>query len=67
MFDFGYLIKSRGARKVMDLIIAGFRFSSATGLIAASIAIVFGILLGSLAAYKHNTWVDKIHHGVFDC
>lgn len=59
VFDFGYSIKSRGARKVMDLIIAGFRFSSATGLIAASIAIVFGILLGSLAAYKHNTWVDK--------
>ncbi|NLZ15946.1 MAG: ABC transporter permease [Erysipelotrichaceae bacterium] len=59
VFDFGYSIKSRGARKVIDLIIAGFRFSSATGLIAASIAIVFGILLGSLAAYKHNTWVDK--------
>lgn len=59
VFDFGYSIKSRGAKKVLDLILAGFRFSSATGLIAASIAIVFGILLGSLAAYKHNTWVDK--------
>lgn len=59
VFDFGYSIKSRGAKKVLDLILAGFRFSSATGLIAASIAIVFGILLGSLAAYKHNTWLDK--------
>lgn len=59
VFDFGYSIKSRGAQKVLDLILAGFRFSSATGLIAASIAIVFGILLGSLAAYKHNSWVDK--------
>ncbi len=59
VFDFGYSIKSRGAKKVLDLILAGFRFSSATGLIAASIAIVFGILLGSLAAYKHNSWVDK--------
>lgn len=59
VFDFGYSIKSRGAKKVLDLILAGFRFSSATGLIAASIAIVFGILLGSLAAYKHNSWLDK--------
>lgn len=59
VFNFGYSIKSRGAVAVTTLIFGGLRYSAATGIIAASTAILVGVILGSLAAYKHNTWVDK--------
>ncbi|NLB48618.1 MAG: ABC transporter permease [Erysipelotrichia bacterium] len=59
VFNFGYSIKSRGAVAVIDIIFRGMRYSAATGIIAASIAILLGVILGSFAAYKHNTWVDK--------
>lgn len=60
VFDFGYSIKSRGAVTVSEIIFRGVKFSAITGLIAAAIAIVFGVVLGSIAAYKHNTWIDRV-------
>lgn len=60
VFDFGYSIKSRGAVSVSSIIINGMKYSAVIGLIAAVIAIIFGVLLGSIAAYKHNTWIDRV-------
>ena len=59
-FDFGYSIKSRGAVTVNHIIGEGMRYSVTIGLIAAFIAIIVGVILGSLAAYKHNTIIDRI-------
>ena len=60
VFDFGYSIKSRGAVTVASIIADGMKTSAIIGIIAAVIAIIFGVILGSLAAYKHNTIVDRI-------
>lgn len=60
IFDFGYSIKSRGAVTVASIIGEGLKTSAIVGIIAAFIAIVFGVILGSLAAYKHNTVVDRV-------
>lgn len=60
VFDFGLSIKSRGAKTVISIILEGFKYSATIGIIAACIAVVFGIVLGSIAAYKHNTWVDRV-------
>lgn len=60
IFDFGYSIKSRGAVTVNQIIADGLETSVPMGLVAAAIAIIFGVILGSLAAYKHNTWVDRL-------
>ena len=60
VFDFGYSIKSRGAVTVTSIIFGGMKTSAVVGIIAAVIAIIIGIILGSLAAYKHNTIVDRI-------
>ncbi len=57
--DFGPSIKNRG-RDVSDLIAEGFATSAKIGLIAAGIAIVIGLVLGSLAAVFHNKWIDKM-------
>ena len=59
-FDFGYSIKSRGAVTVTEIISRGMATSAVIGIIAAVIAIIIGIVLGSLAAYKHNTIVDRV-------
>ena len=59
VFDFGYSIKSRGAVTVTSIIFGGMRTSAVIGLIAALLAIIFGVVLGSLAAYKHNTPIDR--------
>lgn len=59
-FDFGYSLKSRGSVTVNHIIFDGLKYSLVVGLLAALIAIAFGVLLGSLAAYKHNTWVDRV-------
>lgn len=58
-FDFGPSIKQRG-RSVNDIIVEGMSVSIKLGLIAAAIALVFGIILGSLAALKRNTLYDRI-------
>ncbi len=57
--DFGPSIKNRG-REVMDLIGEGFAVSAKIGLIAAAIALAFGLFLGSLAAIFHNGLGDRI-------
>jgi len=58
-FDFGPSLKQRG-RSVNDIITEGMSVSIKLGLIAAAIALVFGIILGSLAALKRNTLYDRI-------
>lgn len=58
-FDFGPSLKLRG-RMVIDIIKDGMKVSIKLGLIAAAIAIVVGIVLGSLAALKRNTLYDRI-------
>jgi len=57
--DFGPSIKNRG-REVIEIISEGFAFSSKLGLSAACLAILFGLILGSVAAVFHNKIIDKI-------
>ncbi len=57
--DFGESIYYRG-RTVMSLVMEGFRTSMKIGLWAAGIAIVVGISLGSVAAIKRDSLLDKI-------
>ena len=57
-FDFGPSLKQRG-RNVIDIISDGLKVSAKLGIIAACIALVFGVVLGSLAALKKNTLADK--------
>ena len=44
----------------MDLILEGFAVSAKIGLIAAVIALVFGMVFGSIAAVFHDKLVDRI-------
>ncbi len=57
-FDFGPSLKSRG-RDVIDIIAEGFVVSGKLGIIAASIAIGFGVTFGSIAAINRNKFVDS--------
>ncbi|MGN0184302.1 MAG: ABC transporter permease [Aristaeellaceae bacterium] len=57
-FDFGPSLKQRG-RQVNDIIADGMRTSIKLGLIAAAIAMVFGVVLGAVAALRRNTVLDK--------
>ncbi|MBR2684060.1 MAG: ABC transporter permease [Atopobiaceae bacterium] len=56
--NFGPSIKQRG-RMVTDIIIDGMRTSAKIGIIALIIATVSGILFGSLAALRRNTFIDR--------
>jgi oligopeptide transport system permease protein len=58
-FDFGPSIKQRG-KTVNDIIASGFAISAKLGLIAAALALIVGITLGSIAAFNHNRIVDKL-------
>ena len=58
-FDFGPSLKQRG-RDVIEIIADGLKISAKLGIIAAFIALVCGIVLGSVAALKRNKIVDKI-------
>jgi len=58
-FDFG-LSTGWGGNTVMDLIKNGLAYSAKIGLIAAAIAIVLGIVFGSLAALKRGKFIDKV-------
>lgn len=58
-FDFGPSF-TRTGHEVTDLIGAGMAVSGPIGLIAAGIAIVIGLVLGSLAAIYHNKAIDRI-------
>ncbi len=57
--DFGPSLKQRG-RMVADVIADGLQISARLGLIAAAIATVTGVLLGSAAALRRNRLVDKV-------
>jgi len=56
-WDFGPSFKYK-SQTVNDLISDGFPVSAALGLEAIFIAIAFGVLLGIIAALKHNRWQD---------
>lgn len=58
-FNFGPSLKQRG-RDVIDIISDGLKVSAKLGVIAAFIALISGVGLGSLAALKRNKIIDKI-------
>lgn len=58
-FDFGPSLKQRG-RNVVDVIADGMKTSAVLGLIAAFIALVIGVVLGSFAALRRNSLIDRI-------
>ena len=57
--DFGPSIKKRG-RNVSDIISAGFKVSSKLGGIAIGSAILIGIPLGCIAAFRRGKWQDNV-------
>ena len=57
--DFGPSLKLRG-RMVMDVIADGMKTSVKLGVIAAFLALSCGIVLGSVAALRRNTFIDKV-------
>lgn len=58
-FRFGPSLKQRG-RMVIDIMADGLKTSAKLGVIAACMALVIGIVLGSLAALRRNTVIDRI-------
>ena len=58
-FEFGPSLKQRG-RTVNDIIADGMKTSAKIGLIAAVIALVCGVILGSIAALRRNKLIDRI-------
>ena len=56
--NFGPSIKQRG-RQVSDIILDGMKTSAKIGVIALIIATFFGIILGSIAALRRNSFADK--------
>jgi oligopeptide transport system permease protein len=58
-FDFGPSLKQRG-RTVVGIIGDGMKTSVKLGLIAAVIALACGVVLGSIAALRRNTILDRI-------
>ncbi len=58
-FDFGPSLKQKG-RDVIDIIGTGLKTSAKLGVIAASIALIVGVVLGSIAALRRNKLIDRI-------
>ena len=58
--DFGPSIKMQKDRPVLDIILTMFPISAGIGAIAIIWAILVGVPLGCLAAYKRGTWVDSL-------
>ena len=58
-FDFGPSLKQTG-RQVNDINADGMKVSAKLGLMAAGIALVLGVVLGSVAALRRNKAVDKV-------
>lgn len=58
-FDMGPSLTARG-RNVADIIIDGLKTSAKLGLVAALLALVVGVILGSVAALRRNKIVDKV-------
>ena len=57
--NFGPSLKQRG-RMVSDIIVDGMRTSAKIGIIALIIATISGVLLGSLAALRRNSLIDRV-------
>ena len=57
-FDFGPSLKNRG-RDVIDIITDGLKTSAKLGIFAAAIALVIGVVLGSVAALRRNKFIDR--------
>lgn len=57
--DFGPSIKKTGSQ-VTEIIASGFKISGKIGIIAAVLAIIFGIVLGVIAAIYKNSWIDRL-------
>lgn len=57
--DFGPSLKQRG-RDVATIISDGLKTSIKLGVVAAFSAAIVGIILGSVAALRRNTWVEKV-------
>ena len=62
--DFGTSIKMQKDRPVLDIITTMFPISAGIGAIAISWAILVGVPLGCLAAYKRGTWIDSLLRGI---
>lgn len=58
-FDFGPSLKNRG-RDVVDVIGDGMKTSVKLGVSAAVIALVVGVILGSVAALRRNKLIDRV-------
>lgn len=58
-FNFGPSLKQRG-RNVIDIISDGLKVSAKLGVTAALLALVIGVVLGSIAALRRNKLIDKI-------
>ncbi len=58
-FDFGPSLKKDGML-VQDIIADGLATSAKLGLIAAAVAVVVGVVLGSVAALRRNKLIDRI-------
>ncbi len=58
--DFGVSIKMQKNRPVVEIIMEMFPVSAKVGIIAICWAILVGVPLGCLAAYKRGTWVDSL-------
>lgn len=56
--DFGVSLKNN--REISDIFAESFPISAKIGLIAAVIAIISGIVLGSIAALMRNKWPDRV-------
>lgn len=56
--DFGVSLKTE--RPIADIIGESFPVSAKLGLLAALVAIIFGVVLGSIAALMRNKWPDRI-------
>lgn len=58
--DFGTSIKMQKNRPVVQIIMEMFPVSAKLGIIAISWAVLVGIPLGCLAAFKRGTWIDSL-------
>lgn len=58
-FDFGPSLKQRGLN-VIDIIFDGMKTSVKLGVVAALVALVAGVILGSVAALRRNKIVDRV-------
>ena len=58
--DFGVSIKMQKNRPVLDIILEMFPVSAKVGIVAICWAVVVGVPLGCLAAYKRGAWVDSL-------